>query len=347
MKDIRISVIVPVYNVEKYLRTCIDSLLSQNFMPYEIILVDDGSTDTCPFICDEYANANEIIKVIHKKNAGLGYARNTGIENANGDYITFVDSDDYCDHDYIETFIKEVEKYQCDTCKTSYRRVNDSGEILSSNPVTPGVFADDAVRNELLPRIMGSLPNTHDAIPLSACATLFSLEIINEHGLKFPSERAWISEDTMFNIYYYSYAKNVVLLNQITYNYRVNNNSLTTKYVNDRLERCIRMYRKELEIFKENGVYDYCHLRATKQFFNYLRMCFAQLNKDVCKLDTYAIINEIETICKNKDVISIIDNYPVEQLDFAAKVFLKLVRNNHKYLLYFIYNNDLFRRIRV
>lgn len=94
-QDTVLSIIVPVYNVEKYLKTCINSLLEQKLDAYEIILVDDGSTDSSGGICDEYAKKHEKIQVIHKKNDGLSSARNTGIENAVGKYIGFVDSDDY------------------------------------------------------------------------------------------------------------------------------------------------------------------------------------------------------------------------------------------------------------
>ena len=94
-QDTVLSIIVPVYNVEKYLKTCINSLLEQKLDAYEIILVDDGSTDSSGGICDEYAKKHEKIQVIHKKNGGLSSARNTGIENAVGKYIGFVDSDDY------------------------------------------------------------------------------------------------------------------------------------------------------------------------------------------------------------------------------------------------------------
>ena len=90
-----VTIVVPIYNVEKYLTRCVDSIINQTYQNLEIILVDDGSPDNCPRICDEYAKKDHRIKVIHKINAGLGMARNTGIENATGKYICFFDSDDY------------------------------------------------------------------------------------------------------------------------------------------------------------------------------------------------------------------------------------------------------------
>ena len=106
MKDL-ISVIVPVYNVEKYLNKCLDSIISQTYTNLEIILIDDGSTDNCGKICDEYASKDKRIKVIHKENAGVSSARNYGIQCATGDWIMFVDSDDWIEFDAINSIRRE------------------------------------------------------------------------------------------------------------------------------------------------------------------------------------------------------------------------------------------------
>ena len=110
-----VSVIVPIYNVEKYLEKCIESIVNQTYKNLEIILVDDGSPDNCPAICDEWAQKDSRIKVIHKKNGGLSSARNAGLEVSNGEYISFVDSDDWLDENTFEevynNFLKEL--YQC------------------------------------------------------------------------------------------------------------------------------------------------------------------------------------------------------------------------------------------
>ena len=101
-----VSVVLPIYNVEKYLSRCLESVVNQSYRKLEIILVDDESPDKCPEICDKWAAKDSRIKVIHKKNGGLGYARNTGIENATGEYICFIDSDDYIASDTIEKAYK-------------------------------------------------------------------------------------------------------------------------------------------------------------------------------------------------------------------------------------------------
>lgn len=100
-----VSVVLPIYNVEKYLNRCVKSVVNQSYKSLEIILVDDGSPDNCPTLCEDWAKKDSRIKVVHKENAGLGYARNTGIENATGEYICFFDSDDYIALDAIEKHI--------------------------------------------------------------------------------------------------------------------------------------------------------------------------------------------------------------------------------------------------
>ena len=120
---IKLSFIVPVYNVELYLRKCVDSLLAQDYSACEIILVDDGSPDKCPQICDEYAAAHKNIRVIHRENGGLSAARNSGIEVAQGEYIMFVDSDDYIEPNVLGGLIEQVERDKLDVLKFDYQNV--------------------------------------------------------------------------------------------------------------------------------------------------------------------------------------------------------------------------------
>lgn len=115
-----ISIIVPIYNVEQYLKRCVDSILAQTFKDFELILVDDGSPDSCPFICDEYARIDSRIKVIHKANGGLSDARNAGLEMATGNYIAFVDSDDWIASDTYEYLYELIKKNEADVVSGSY-----------------------------------------------------------------------------------------------------------------------------------------------------------------------------------------------------------------------------------
>lgn len=125
----KFSIIVPIYGVEKYIKQCVNSVLDQNYNHYELILVDDGSPDGCPLICDEYADKDERITVIHKKNGGSSDARNVGIEKATGDYILFLDGDDYwLDVDLLEKINERINQWDSDVICLNYKKVYKSGK---------------------------------------------------------------------------------------------------------------------------------------------------------------------------------------------------------------------------
>lgn len=128
-----ISIIIPVYKVEKYIHRCIDSVLNQTYKNIEVILVDDGSPDNCGIICDEYSQKDERIRVIHKKNGGLSDARNAGINTVSGEYIGFIDSDDWIENRYIEKLYRLINKYHADVSVCNFIRISYEDEILNNN----------------------------------------------------------------------------------------------------------------------------------------------------------------------------------------------------------------------
>lgn len=127
----KLSIIVPIYNVASYLRKCVNSLLAQDISDHEIILVDDGSPDECPQICNQYAEQYSNIKVIHQANAGLSAARNSGVKVATGDYIIFVDSDDYLQPNVLGALMEQVERDNLDVLRFRYQNVRESGEAFA------------------------------------------------------------------------------------------------------------------------------------------------------------------------------------------------------------------------
>lgn len=132
---LKLSVIVPIYKVEKYLAKCVDSLLKQDLSPeeYEIILVDDGSPDRCGEICDEYASHFANIKVVHRENGGLSAARNSGIDVAQGQYVQFVDSDDYLEQNVLKSLVTKMETDNLDILRFNYQNVNERYEVFDPN----------------------------------------------------------------------------------------------------------------------------------------------------------------------------------------------------------------------
>lgn len=212
-KQIMISVIIPVYNSEKYLKKCIDSVLAQSYQDFELILVNDGSTDRSGVICDEYAEQDNRVNVFHQKNKGVSAARNLGIKNVNGKWICFVDADDFINEKYLENFIryglnKDVINFhghvKIDNNSKTYSYIKDSS------------FSIDNIDTQLL------LDNGY------IWAKLLNTELIRQHKIRF-SENVRISEDLIFLLHYIKYVRKIELYECYDYNYCIHDASATHK----------------------------------------------------------------------------------------------------------------------
>ena len=146
MENPLISVIVPIYNVEEYLNRCVESIVNQTYQKLEIILVDDGSPDNCPRMCDDWAKKDSRIKVIHKENGGLSDARNAGMKITTGEYISFIDSDDYIETCMIEILYEAIKKYDCDIASCRVRIVMDDKPSI---PLTSAIDNKKVFDNSL------------------------------------------------------------------------------------------------------------------------------------------------------------------------------------------------------
>ena len=154
MKQEKISVIVPVYNGERYLKECIDSIRNQIYPNLQIIIVNDGSTDNTSVVCEQYARIDKRIQVVNKENAGLVAARKTGIEHASGKYIGFVDADDWIDKDMYESLLNVMEKYQCDLAASGNYRQFGENYTIDKNMLPEGVYHRAEMEQEVLPYML-------------------------------------------------------------------------------------------------------------------------------------------------------------------------------------------------
>lgn len=189
-----ISIIVPVYNTEAFISKCIESILAQSYNDFELLLIDDGSTDNSGIICDKYSDIDKRIKVFHKKNAGVGAARNTGIEKANGQYITFIDSDDYIDSHYLEYFFN---------IPFTSNNIYVKAEALIDTPNENRILNLKTNKDYVLDNTqLGYEIEQHDLLSKGApWAKLFSLELIRKYNLRFPTDINF-HEDHYFVIKY-------------------------------------------------------------------------------------------------------------------------------------------------
>lgn len=208
-----ISVIVPVYNTEKFLNKCVDSIVNQTFRDFELILVDDGSKDSSPEICDRYAAEYDFIRVIHKENGGPSAARNMAALTAEGDFITFIDSDDYVSADYLQTLHEVQVAQKVDICAALQKMVleNESPDF-SKNGEVIRLTGKEALMNMLYQRDIDTTP----------CGILFRKDIVLNNP--FPVGRYHEDDFTMFR--YYLSADSVAICRQVKYHYVQHENSI-------------------------------------------------------------------------------------------------------------------------
>lgn len=230
-----VSVIVPVYNVSPYLAQCIDSVLGQTFSDLELLLIDDGSTDESPEICDDYAKRDDRVRVVHQPNVGLSAARNTGIGIARSEYVTFLDSDDWLD---LDTLSKSHEAAQrCDADVVMWPYVREYKNFSLPKRVfdfRERVFHEGETRHFLTRRMVGPLgaelaePDQADTL-VTAAAKLYRKDLLDASSTVFVDTSLIGTEDALFNLHVLTNARTVVYLNQFMYHYRRDNpTSLTT-----------------------------------------------------------------------------------------------------------------------
>lgn len=315
--EYKVSKIVPVYNVEKYIDRCIKSLLNQTLREIEIILVDDESPDNSPLICDDYASKYDNVQVIHKQNAGLGMARNSGMEVATGEYVAFIDSDDFVEPEMFKQLYSECIEKQLDVIYSEFNVDDYPGFRVVLNPAT--LYDGQKEIERLRLDIIGAEPSYISSVKFqcSACKGLYSLDLINKNNLRFYSEREYISEDMLFNLDILRYAKRVETTPWQFYHYCLNGASLSHSYRADRWLRLLMMTDKLNEYkdtFIDKAEFE---LRLKRTGISYTRSGIAQqLFRE--KND---ITNGIREVVNHPKVISFLENYPISKLPRNWKIF--------------------------
>ena len=244
-----ISVIVPVYNAEKYIKRAVDSLLDQTTREIEIILVDDGSTDGSSEICDEYSKMSNI-KVVHKDNGGLSTARNAGLLQAEGRYVSFLDADDFMDSKAYETIIKCLKETNADILDFGWRYISETGEKtenLNGNEKNV-LFDQNYIKNIILPPLLNLKKDEEHFIFDFSCMKIFKKEILDQHDIKFDEKRrTW--EDRIFIVEFLKYSKNYYCMDECFYNYVSVPNSLSRRYDAQFLELILANYNMYIRLF--------------------------------------------------------------------------------------------------
>lgn len=269
-----VSVIIPVYNVEQYLDKCVQSVINQTYKNIEIILVDDGSPDKCPKMCDEYSVCDKRIKVIHKSNGGLSDARNAGIDAASGEYITFIDSDDYVEHNYVDLLVKEIIEYNADISCGKHNVIYEDRVIkqFSGNHYV------------LKPEEAFDMMLYHNDMDVSAWAKLYKKSLFDE--VRFPVGRLYEDAATTYRLI--DKSEVIVLYSVPIYNYIMRDNSITNNGFSER----------KLDL-----------ISSTREMTDYIRIHYPKLTDGCDRRLVYAYLSTLtQTLKANNVDKSIINN---------------------------------------
>lgn len=311
-----ISIIVPVYNVEPFLRRCVDSILAQTFTDFELILVDDGSTDNSGAICDEYSEKDARIRAIHKQNGGVSSARNVGIDAANGKYLLFCDGDDFVAPNWAEILVDCITENPGCFIACRYKTVTKNEELEPAMDVDSGYSR--VTYYDLF----------NKGVSAFSCNKIYNKGVIDRIGSRF-DEAVGFSEDVEFNVKYCKECSDCILIEAELYYYFQRDNSATGRYREDLLTALFLPFECRIPLISESDLKAYCSAWFFR-FYHTLENVFDKRNKDMSfaekmRYNQQAVSSEQFQFC-------------VEHADLSRenKLFIKLIRGKRYYLLWAI-----------
>ena len=342
MPQPKVSIIIPVYNVEKYIERCVDSLTNQTLQDLEIILVDDSSTDSSLEICRKLAENDSRIKVIHKENEGAGKARNAALEVATGEYIGFVDSDDFVEKDMFETLYEKAEQYGSDLVMSGVLFV-DGNMFSEKGECSRKIYFDKDTHFEseeelkkLRMGIIGALPEDADdsKYGMSIWKNLFRHEIIKKNNIVFQSEREMLSEDAVFMVDFISCINKATGISEAFYNYCRNGASISKSYKKDRFEKSLIFVSEVEKRFSKDIKQDEYRIYIDRFWQAMCRVICSQEIMHAADNDIkYSDLKKrLKTVCTHSLSVKTLKSYPISTLPLKQRVFAYAM----KYRLYFV-----------
>jgi len=334
----KVSIIVTVYNTVKYLQRCLDSIVDQSLDNIEIILVDDGSTDTSKELCDDYAKRYNNIRVIHKKNEGVAFARNSGLDIATGEFVAFVDSDDFVDENMYKDLYETAKILNIKTVFCGYKSYDDKNNIqIKKSPCRKKLYKGSRVFRRALLELVGTRPKEKIDVSLnkSVCFGIYSLDLINKKRIRFYSERKYIAEDLLFNISYFRYADGLYVDEATPYNYSCNKEGLSYIYTKDKFDDYMVMYKKMRRMLRKHKKQKEIKIRMQRTC-----ICYAMfLVYLICNsYRTKKAIKNIKILCSNNNLISLLCDYEYYKCPFRLSISCFLMKRKMAFLIWLIEN---------
>ncbi|MCQ2471871.1 MAG: glycosyltransferase [Clostridia bacterium] len=266
--DCKVSVIIPTYNYEKYIDKCVSSVVEQTLRDIEIILVDDGSTDDTPKICDKWTEKDSRIKVIHKKNGGAASARNAGIAVASGKYVCFFDSDDTISDNMLESLWKKLNETGADICTC----------LSSLNGETLGSYKEETKEFNVI-NLGAAIPElmNENLVPYSPCNSMYRLDIIKKYNILFADYSKVFSEDALFNLMYFCVTQKRAYINEPMYHiFRHENSLMTSSIPGDYIVRHTNLMIELEEFIKKNNLKIKTGTETACMYWDWVRIACAR-----------------------------------------------------------------------
>lgn len=330
MYTAKVSVVIPVYNVEDYLDRCVRSVLEQTLSDLQIILVDDGSPDRCPGMCDDYARQDPRIQVIHKRNGGLASARNAGMKAATGKWLFFLDSDDWLEPDGLERLYNEAEARDVDFVR--YRSIRSGWPGMAPHApcmveavreLHEGFYDEDAIVKELYPRLLATSELTMGAV-VGACSSLYRMDFLRENDLMF-YEEVKFSEDLVFSARVVRAAKRFYFLDAPgVYHYFYNPNSISKSFRAGRWDSCKSLIATCERDFSGDPDYDFADQLHFLRWF----CIMLALNERRFLQDRAARVEYCRTIMNDPVIRSTPLHLNKLQVSWKQKLLMMMVRLN-------------------
>lgn len=329
LKNIKISVVVPIYNVEKFLKQCVESILDQEYKNVEIVLVDDGSTDASGEICDSFASNDERVKVVHKRNGGLVSARKAGVDKSTGHYITFVDGDDWVDNRWLSEVAKIINDYEPDIVEyDAFKSLNGKNIELPVSSFN-GIYDREKIEKYIIPFMLhdgrekfykfGVLPAVWSKVIKS---NILKQNMCSDDKITFGEDVACIYNCLLDCKTFYGLRKNL-------YFYRQNNQSMTKAYDSNRFERIRVLFRYlEKKLLPKN-------MNICSQYNNYKMFCilYAILNEAKASKKVKCIANDMKLGLESIGETEFVRKYSIKKGRLPWNIMVILLKRNSYFLL--------------
>lgn len=320
----KVSVIIPIYNVEKYIDRGLTNFLKQTYQDFEILLVDDGSTDGGPALCDAWAERNDKIRVFHKENGGSGSARNLGIDNAKGEYIYFFDIDDLADDILLEYCVSTMDDTDADMMVFSYRNEEVTTGLKYENVMDDiRINSNDELRNVYVDQFVMKM----NGFPWNK---MYRKSFLNAHHLRF--EDLLIQQDEVFNLSIYPHVTKMIICSKVLYTYYIYNKGNTrSRFIPNRFDIYLTVnsrFRtlKEHWQLEDERLERYMHRRLWASTFEGL---VQNLQSDRCTWSQVEKQKEIERIADEERIKAAI-NYLTPVVSFEQRLYMKAVQGKSR-----------------